>query len=486
MYCLRRLGVAFVPIAVATALGALGAWTIGRAQAMPGAMATVASSLPDVATIAARMAPAVVNISVRGTRTVSTTDDSDDQNDGSQAQDEDPMRDFVREFQQKFGGLPPQVRLPVRAEGSGLIVRSDGVIMTSAHVISDADAITIRLADRREFRARMLGADPLVDIAVLKIDATDLPVASIAGSPEPLRVGDWVLAIGSPFGFAGSVTAGVISAVRRTLPGRQAMPFIQTDAAVNPGNSGGPLIDIHGQVIGINAQIYSDTGGYQGLSFAIPIEYAQRSVEQILTTGEARHAKLGVALQDMDQALADAFKLAKPVGALVDDVERDGAAAHSGLQSGDVVLAIDGQSIEGAGHLAAVLGLAQPGDAVDLEVWHRGAPRTVHVRLDDASPIPVSMTPREPVIFNGRLGLALRPLGAEERRRSGIASGLLIAGVSPDAARAGLQPGDLLLGIDGEPVDTVAQASAAANASAKVVALLVQRGAAKVYVPLRW
>ena len=465
------------------------AWTLCSAtacdtQAAPNVGLAKGSALPDVATIAADVAPAVVNITISGARTVSTTDDGEDA--GAQAREDDPMRDFVREFQQKFGGLPPRVRLPVRAEGSGIIVRPDGVIVTNAHVISNAETITVKLADRREFRATVLGHDPLIDVAVLKIDATDLPSASIAGPSRSLRVGDWVVAIGSPFGFTGSVTAGVISSLRRTIPGTEAVLFIQTDAAVNPGNSGGPLVNMSGEIIGINSLIYSDTGGYQGLSFAVPVEYAQRSVKQILDTGSVRHAKLGVTLQAVDQPLADAFMMPKPVGALVDDVESKSAAARAGLQSGDVVLAVDGQPIEGPGYLAAMVSLAQPEEGVDLDIWRHGAPRSLHVRLDDAAPAPRRSADGEPTVVSGRLGIALRALGVDERRRSGVTSGLLITGVGPDAARAGLQPGDLLLEINGELVDSIAQAAAAADSNAKAVALLVQRQGRKVYVPLQW
>ena len=484
MQLLRQPRISVLTIAAAFTFGVLCASTVDAAHAVPIAASTASSALPDIATIVANLAPTVVSISVSGTRTVSTADDEDEGD--SQPQDADPMRDFVRQFQQKFGGLPPKMRLPVKAAGSGIIVRSDGVIMTNAHVIADAEVITVRLADRREFRGRLLGVDPLIDIAIVKIEATDLPVAPITESPETMRVGDWVVAIGAPFGFTGSVTAGVISAVRRSLPGPPSTQFIQTDAVVNPGSSGGPLIDMHGAIVGINAQIYSNTGNYEGLSFAIPIEFAQRSVQQILSRGKVRHAKLGVALQDVDQTLAESFELARPAGALIDDVESDGAAARAGVQTGDIVLAANGRAIDDSGQLAAMMSLAQPGDAVNLDIWHRGAQRTVHFRLDDATPDERGTTDREPVVFNGNLGLALRAPRADERRRSGVTSGLVIAGVSPQAAQAGLQPGDLLLGIDSAAVSTVADLTVAADPNHKPVALLVQRGGRKVYVPLRW
>ena len=476
---IQTLGLVLI---VTAALGLCGAMP-GGARAAPTAGTPKTLALPDAATIAASMAPAVVNITISGARTVAS-DDSDDAS--LQSQESDPMRDFVREFQQKFGGLPANVRLPVHAEGSGIIVRPDGVVVTNAHVIANAETITVKLADRREFRATVLGVDPLIDIAVLKINATNLRSTSITGPSQPLRVGDWVLAIGSPFGFTGSVTAGVISSLRRTIQGSEAVPFIQTDAAINPGNSGGPLVNMSGEVIGINSLIYSDTGSYQGLSFAVPVEYAQRSVLQILDGGHARHAKLGVSLQEVDQSLADAFGLPKPAGALVDDVESNGAAARAGLRSGDVVLAVDGQPVDGPGALAAIVILARPEKGIDLNIWRRGAPRSVHVRLDDTETATLRTADVEPMVVSGRLGLALRALGADERQRSGVGSGLLITAVGPDAARAGLEPGDLLLGINGERVDSIIQVAAAGDASAKAVALLVQRHGKKVYVPVQW
>ena len=319
---------------------------------------------------------------------------------------------------------------------------------------------------------------------MLKIDASNLPVVSLA-PPQPLRVGEWVLAIGSPFGFESSVTVGVISATRRSLPGDGSVPFIQTDAAVNPGSSGGPLINSRGEVIGINSQIYSGTGGYQGLSFAIPIEVARRTEQQILSTGEVRHARLGVKLQELDQALAESFKLDKPQGGLIVDVKKGSAADRAGLESGDVVLAVNGRAVDAIGDLSAMVDLVQPGDQIDIDVWRRGAPRTLQVRLDDAKVNAVRNADAEAPSPKGRLGLVLRQLQPEEKRESGVESGLLIESVSGAAARAGLQRGDLLLAIDGQPVSTPAQANVAVGRSDKPVALLVQRGARKIYVSLR-
>jgi len=488
-FTLRPQRRSVVAVAIAVALALTAAANIESSYAQAGSRAPAAAStlaeLPDMASIAARFGPAVVNISVSGTRKVSTVgDDASDDGDASGPQEEDPMRDFLRRFQQQFGGLPPQLRLPTRGEASGFIVRADGVILTNAHVVIGADEVVVKLTDRREFNAKVLGVDPMTDVAVLKIDAEKLPVVSLASSRPP-RVGDWVLAIGSPFGFENTVTVGVVSATRRSLPGDGFVPFLQTDVAINPGNSGGPLINTRGEVVGINSQIYTRSGGYQGLSFAIPIDVALHVEQQILATGEVHHARLGVTVQEVNQTLADSFKLEKPAGALVADVEKGSTAERAGLVSGDVVLAVDGRPVDLSGDLPALVGLARPGDKIDLEVWHRGARRTLHARLDDMKP-PVEKTAevRAP-IPEGRLGLALRPITPDEVRRSGIASGLLVEAVSGAAARAGLQPGDVLLAINGLPVASVAQAHAAVGPVDKAVALLVQRGDTKIYVPVR-
>jgi serine protease Do len=490
----RRSAVA-VAVAAAIALGATGYYKLGHGQTaplgtLPAAAPGVASGpagLPDMANIAERFGPAVVNISVSGTLKVSTATNgagADDADDAPGSQHEDERRDFLRRFQEEFGGLPPQMSLPVRGEGSGFIVRPDGVILTNAHVVNGAQEVVVKLTDHREFRARVLGTDKATDIAVLKIDADHLPAVSLA-APRAPRAGDWVLAIGSPFGFENSVTAGVISATRRSLAGEGFVPFIQTDVAINPGNSGGPLINMRGEVVGVNSQIYTSTGSYQGLSFAIPIDVALRVEQQILSTGQVRHAKLGVSIQDMNQTLAESFRLRKPAGALVCDVDQGGAAERAGLRSGDVVLAVGGRAIDLAGDLPAMVTMAQPGDQIELAVWRDGAPLSLHVRLDDSKPHAVAAANAPAPQVNGRLGLALRPLLPQEQREFGLAAGLLIESVSGAAERAGVQSGDLLLAIDGHPVATVAQANGAAGRSDKALALLVQRGGKKLYVPLR-
>lgn len=476
----------------ATVLAGAGWYAISHAQTRPTAppapanwvAASAPAALPDMAAIAQRFGSAVVNISVSGTHKVSTRADPSADDDPSRSQDATEMRDFLRRFQQLYGGLPPQIRVPVQSEASGFIVRADGIILTNAHVVSGAQDVVVKLTDRREYRAKVLGMDALSDIAVLKIDARNLPVLALT-TPQPPRAGEWVLAIGSPFGFENTVTVGVISATRRSLPGSGFVPFIQTDAAINPGNSGGPLINTQGQVVGINSQIYSNSGAFQGLSFAIPIDVVEDIEQQILARGEVRHAKLGVTAQDLSQTLADAFKLDKPAGALVADVDAGSPAERAGLKRGDVVLAINGKALSVSGELSAAVGMAQPGERIELDVWHQGARRTLHALLDDATSHPQQRAEAEPPHAGGRLGLALRPLQPEEKRESGIIAGLLIESVSGAAERAGVQPGDVLLAVDGKPVASLAQLNAAAARSDNAVALLIQRDTLKIYVPLR-
>jgi serine protease Do len=474
----------WIPVVLALLGLGLGS-SIGRAQAAASGESAAGEprALPDMAGIAARFSPSVVNISVRGTHRVSTAPGGVAPGSASDPEDADSMAEFLRRFQQRFGGLPPELRLPVQGEGSGFIVREDGVVLTNAHVVRDADEVTVRLTDRREFSAKVLGSDALTDIAVLKIEAHGLPAAALS-PPHATRAGDWVMAIGSPFGFESTVTAGVVSAPRRALPDDEAVPFIQTDAAINPGNSGGPLINMAGEVIGINSQIYSRTGGYQGLSFAIPIELAERIAQQILATGQVRHARLGVHVQEVDQTLAEAFRMPRPTGALIDDVQEGSSAERAGLKSGDVLMAMGGQTIEYAGDLAAFIGVALPDQSIAIDIWRRGAKVTVQADMDG----PETPAPRAAVKSSDadpRLGLALRPLRPEEAGEAGTRLGLVVEAVTGAAERAGVMPGDLLLAIDGEPVSTVAQATLAANWSGRSVALLVQRGGRKVFLPVR-
>jgi len=449
-------------------------------------------ALPDFSQITERYGPSVVNISVTGTTKVSNDsplaqgggDDEDDPLLGG------PLGELFRRFQQGQGqrpgagrGAPGAQEMPTRGQGSGFIVSDDGIILTNAHVVKGAKEVSVKLTDRREFRAKVLGADAKTDIAVLKIDASRLPVATL-GKTSELKVGEWVLAIGSPFGFENTVTAGVVSAKGRSLPDDSAVPFIQTDVAINPGNSGGPLFNARGEVVGINSQIYSRSGGYQGVSFAIPIDVANKIKNQIVATGKVEHARLGVAVQEVNQAFADSFKLDKPEGALVSMVEKGSPAEKAGLQSGDVIREVNGQPIVSSGDLPAVIGLAAPGDSVRLGIWRQGAARDITARLANADEKAAQVAGRKEAPGQGKLGLALRPLQPDEQQEAGVQSGLLVQQASGPAALAGVQAGDVLLSINGVAVKSIEQVRSTVAKAQKSVALLILRGDSRIFVPV--
>jgi len=464
-------GASFVSASMAAATAANTAASVSAAASV----AAPAVTPVDFTQVVQRYGPAVVNISVSGMKKVAGQ--------GMPGLDpDDPFYEFFKRF--AVPGGQGQREMPVRGEGSGFIVDPNGIILTNAHVVSDAKVVTVKLTDRREFSAKVLGTDPKTDIAVLKIDAKNLPVVPL-GSARDLQVGEWVLAIGSPFGFENSVTVGVVSAKRRSLPDDGYVPFIQTDVALNPGNSGGPLFDSRGQVVGINSQIFSRTGGYQGLSFAIPIEVATRVRDQIVAHDSVRHAKLGVTVQEVNQTLADSFRLEKPEGALVASVEKGGPADRAGLQSGDVILKADGKPIVASGDLPALIGEASPGDKVALEIWRQGKRQEITARLGDASEKAASTAAADDKAANGRIGLALRPLDPQERREAGVDGGLLVEGAGGPAAMAGVQPGDVLMAVNGTPVKSIEQARAALAKSDKSVALLIMRDGNRIFVPVR-
>ncbi|GAB3473120.1 DegQ family serine endoprotease [Massilia terrae] len=439
-------------------------------------------ALPDFTKIVKRNGPAVVNVQVVG-----GTKTSARQRNAPQMDDDDPFS-FFRQFgipgmpRGGRGGLPNGAPT-MRGEGSGFIVSADGVILTNAHVVRDADEVTVKLQDRREYRAKVLGSDAKTDVAVLKIEAKNLPVVPL-GSTRNLQVGEWVLAIGSPYGLESTVTAGVVSAKGRSLPG-DTTQFIQTDVAVNPGNSGGPLFNTRGEVVGINSQIYSESGGFQGLSFSIPIDVAVRVKDQILATGKVQHAKLGVAVQDVNQGFADSFKLDTVEGALVSTVSRGSPADKAGLKAGDVIRKVNGQDIVSSGDLPSLISLARPGEKVGLDVWRDG--KLVHLNATLASDQGEPAAPEQVASADSgaKLGLALRPLDPAERRESGLPAGLVIEDAGGAAAIAGVRPGDVLLSVNGKPVSSVAQVRDVVAKSTKSVALLIQRGDDKIFIPVR-
>ena len=454
---------------------------VSDAAAPPPVPMLAAQGAPNYRAIVKQFGPAVVGVSVAGMHKAS----AEEQGGLPPGMEDDPFFKFFRGmpgFQQR--GRQGNGQMPFRGMGSGFIISSDGLILTNAHVVREAKDVTVKLSDRREFTAKVLGLDSSTDIAVLRIDAKDLPTVRI-GDARSLEVGDPVLAIGAPYGLEQTATQGIVSAKGRSLPGdNTVVPFIQTDAAVNPGNSGGPLFDGSGAGVGINAQIYSQSGGFQGLSFSIPINVAIKVKDQIVATGKATHARLGVTIQDLNQALADSFGLKRPDGALIANVAPDSAAAAAGLKSGDVITEANGQPIVRSGELSSLIGLASPGEKVRLKVWRDHAPREIEARLGGADAQGTQVADADGAVQPGQLGLSMRPLTRDERRESKIDQGLLIENVAGPAEKAGIQSGDVLLAINGRPVQSVEQVRLVLQGKPKSVALLVQRSGDKIFVPV--
>jgi serine protease Do len=438
------------------------------------------NALPNFAPLVEKSGPAVVNVDV-----VQTPQSGQGGPGGSE---DDPLSDFFRRFGLPDGGgggrgrgfqFQPQ---PQRGSGSGFIVTPDGYILTNAHVVSDADEVTVKLTDRREFQAKVVGVDQRTDVAVIKIDAKDLPTVRI-GDPAKLKPGEWVLAIGSPFGFESSATAGIVSATSRSLPneGSNYVPFIQTDVAVNPGNSGGPLFNLQGEVIGINSQIFSRTGGYMGLSFAIPIDVAIDVRDQIVKTGRVTRGRIGVTIEPVTGQIAEAFGLDRPRGALVNSLVKDGPGAKAGLKRGDVILDVNGRVIETSDQLPIVIARIKPGDSARLSVLRDGKEEKISVKVDSLDEPEMHTASLKGSSREGdqvsRLGLtAVRPLTPQERASVETEGNLVVEQVTGPAAMAGVERGDIILGVNNKPVKTVAELqAAAAKAGNKVVALAVQR-----------
>ena len=429
--------------------------------AVPAAPAAAAVRGPgfDFTQLAKDEGPAVVNISV--TKEVATQMPQLDPN--------DPFYQFFRRFQ-----VPVPRQAPERGIGSGFIISPDGYILTNAHVVDGVKEVHVKLTDRREFTAKVVGTDPKTDVALIKIDAANLPTVRI-GSARNVEVGQWVVAMGSPFGFENSLTAGVVSAKSRSLPGDGYVPFIQTDVAVNPGNSGGPLFDMNGNVIGINSQIYSRSGGYMGVSFAIPIDVAMHVKDELASSGHVTRGRIGVAIQSVNQSLAQSFGLAKPEGALVSSVADNSPAARAGIRPGDVILAWNGRPIDDSAELPGLVADTPPGKHATVKLWRNGAEQTLGVTVGRmADEKAASAEGANPDANSGRLGLAVQQSD----------QGLVVAGASGPAARAGVQQGDVILAVNNQPVKNVEQLRRLVDKAGRHVALLVQREDAKVYVPV--
>ena len=458
------------------------------ATAAPAPVPMVAGNgqTPNYRAIVDQFGPAVVGITVAGTHKADADDAPQRGRRGGlpPGMEDDPFFQFFKGIpgygQGPRGGQPQQ---PFRGQGSGFIISADGLILTNAHVVREAKDVTVKLSDRREFTAKVLGSDPVTDVAVLRIDAKGLPVVRL-GDPKQLGVGDPVLAIGAPFGFEQTATQGIVSAKGRSLPGDAVVPFIQTDAAVNPGNSGGPLFSGNGEVIGINAQIYSHTGGYQGLAFAIPIDVALKVKDQIVATGKASHGRLGVTVQDLNQPLAESFGLKRPDGALVSQVAPGSAAAAAGLKPGDVITHVNGEALTRSGSLSSVIGMSAPGEKVKLGVWREQKAIDIEAKLGGATPDDEAVADAGDAAQGPKLGLSLRPLQPQEKSQAKLDGGLVVEQVSGAAERAGIEAGDVLLAINGKPVSSIEQIRGVLKSQPKSVALLVQRQGNQIFVPV--
>jgi serine protease Do len=475
VFAIAAVTVWLAPGVSRTALaGSVSSSAVAASAPMPPAPVPLGTA-PNYRAIVAQNRDAVVGIITEGEMKASS-DQSPGGNPYGSDDGDNPLSQFFRQMPRQQG------HVPMHAQGSGFIVTSDGIVLTNAHVVEGAKEVTVKLIDHREFKAKVLGSDKASDIAVLKIEAHSLPFVRI-GNSDQLGVGDYVLAIGAPFGLEETATAGIVSATGRSLPGDGAVPFIQTDAAVNPGNSGGPLFDANGAVVGINSQIYTNSGGYQGVSFAIPINLAQGVEQQIVKTGKVEHGRLGVEIQNVNQSLAQSFNLSTPAGALVAKVEPDSAAARAGLLAGDVILKYNNAPIADAGQLSVQVSGTAPGQKATLEVMRNGKPVTVSATIGSASAATVAQN-GEAAPDATHLGMTLRPLTPEEREQVGVSGGLVVEQASGRAAEAGIQHGDVVLSVDGTPVQSVTQLRNLVHDHDKHVALLIQRGDARIFVPV--
>lgn len=452
-------------------------------QFVAGGVAAGTVTLPDFTALVERQGTAVVNISTSQSKgQASAAFPGLDEN--------DPMFEFFRRFVPRHPRMP-QADPESRSLGSGLIISADGYILTNAHVVEEAEEILVRLADKREFVATIVGADKRSDVALIKIDANNLPKVTL-GDPTRLKVGEWVVAIGSPFGFEQTVTAGIVSAKGRSLPDENFVPFIQTDVAINPGNSGGPLFNLKGEVIGINSQIYSQTGGFMGLSFAIPIDVAMDVQRQLRASGRVQRGRIGVAIQEVSRDLAESFGLPRAAGALVSAVETDGPAGRAGVEQGDVIVRFDGRAVEASSDLPRIVAACRPGSKVPMQLYRQGAVREFFVTVGewrDAEP-GKGKAAGKPAAVNS-LGLVLLQPSAAQRREGGYEHGLVVDRVQGAAARAEIRPGDVILAVVLGGKQTALRAVEefnrllAALKPGQQVTLLVKRGEATSYVSLR-
>lgn len=446
------------------------------------AQSVVANTLPDFTELVEKQGAAVVNVS-----TTQVARPPQVFQGIPNLPEDDPLNEFFKRF-------APQIPREQESQslGSGFIISTDGYILTNAHVVDRADKITVRLTDKREFKAKVIGADKRTDVALLKIEATGLPSVTL-GAPDQLKVGEWVLAIGSPFGFDSSVTAGIVSAKGRSLAQENFVPFIQTDVAINPGNSGGPLFNMNGEVVGINSQIYSRSGGYMGLSFSIPIDVAMDVVNQLRSTGKVTRGRIGVSIQEVTRELADSFGLSKPIGALISVVEKGGPADKAGVRPSDVILKFDGKAVNSASDLPRIVAATKPGTKVGVQLWRKG--NTLDVSLV------VAEIQEEGVVAQRsgrggaegasesetRIGLVVSELNEEQKAELRVEGGLIVEDMKGPAARSQLQRGDVILAVNNTEIHSFEQFNEVLKKipRGKNIALLVRRSEGTIYVPIK-
>jgi len=469
----RRLALALAVLILSTAA----AWpAIGRAQ-----------GLPDFTELVERVGPAVVNIRTTERGRAASVPGS--------AEVDPSMEEFFRRFGIPMPGRPDPRRGPgggdepqQRGVGSGFILSADGFVMTNAHVVDGADEVFVTLTDKREFKARIVGADKRTDVAVVKIEATGLPFVKI-GDVNRLKVGEWVVAIGSPFGLENSVTAGIVSAKQRDTG--DFLPFIQTDVAINPGNSGGPLLNLRGEVVGINSQIYSRSGGFMGISFAIPIDEASRVADQLRTNGRVIRGRIGVQIAPVTKEVAESIGLGKPGGALVQSVESGGPADKAGVEAGDIITRVDGKVVEKQGDLPRIIGSMKPGTKATVQVFRRGTTRDFAVTVGEfEADRPAKRAQAEPSpapVAKNALGISASDLSEVQKKELKLKSGVRVDAVDGAAARAGLREGDVILSIDNTEVTDAKQFAAlsAKVEKSRAVSVLVRRGEWVNYLVIR-
>ncbi|MGB8856351.1 MAG: DegQ family serine endoprotease [Burkholderiales bacterium] len=445
-----------------------------------------AENLPDFTDLVEKQGAAVANISVTQTQKAGAMPQIPN------LSEDDPMFEFFRRFmpQQPPGGGRDREAV---GQGSGFIISQDGYMLTNAHVVAGADEIIVKLRDKREFKAKVIGSDKRTDVALIKIDASGLPAVTI-GNPDRLKVGEWVVAIGSPFGFENSVTKGIVSAKGRDLPQESLVPFIQTDAAINPGNSGGPLFNLKGEVVAINSQIYSRSGGFQGLAFSIPIDTAMKVADQIRTTGKVTRGWLGVLIQPVTKDLAETFGLSKAEGALVASVEKNSPAEKAGLEASDIITRFDNKPVISSTDLPRIVTEVKPGSKVPVQVWRKNANKDLAITVGE---LPANLAagpssggskraPAKPDIAN-KLGLSLSDLTPDQRKEFKITNGVFVEDSLNAAGRAGIQKGDVILSVNNVEVKSVEQFNSIVNkvTEGKTAALLVLQGDSRRFIVVK-